>query len=113
MKLFRRPPAPSFRGSEAIRSPNDLSDVDDTSFRGETVSGCVEHSSDALGAISASVPCGKLEVEGYFGIGVSILGLMTQDRSWFVPFHCIRSTTDFSSAQCNLSRSIRTNDDDQ
>ena len=65
VKLFRRPKYPSPRGWSlgAMTHPED----------GTTLShgGRVEHSRDALGAISASVPSGKVAVDGYFGIGVS------------------------------------------
>jgi hypothetical protein len=65
VKLFRRPKSPTYRGSGVGGEGFD----DDRSFRGGMP--CVEHLFDALGALSASVPCGKVAVDGYFGIGVS------------------------------------------
>jgi hypothetical protein len=67
VKLFRRPKVPTIRGSGVAGEGVG----DDRPFEGGLR--CVEYSSDALGAMSASVPCGKVAVDGYFGIGVSYL----------------------------------------
>ena len=55
IKLFRRPRISRQQLREAT-----VDSIDDI----------VEHSSDALMAISKSVPGGKLEIDGYFGIGI-------------------------------------------
>ncbi|KAL9186307.1 hypothetical protein ACHAXT_005545 [Thalassiosira profunda] len=66
IKLFRRPKAAS--RIDAIQSLDQvLLDTEATSSENDTI----EHSSDALHAISASVPGGKLSLSnGYFGIGI-------------------------------------------
>ena len=73
IKLFRRPKMPTrgivdYSHLELMKdgSNNDPSltkDVNELTY--------AEYSNDALHAISASVPCGKLPMDGYFGIGVS------------------------------------------
>jgi hypothetical protein len=65
VKLFRRPKCPS---SSRGGSLDAIAHADDGMIRSQ---GRVEHSHDALGAISASVPSGRVAVDGYFGIGVS------------------------------------------
>ncbi len=70
IKLFRRPKMPSrgvlpsnFDWKDTIEISNAAPDENELTP--------TEYSNDALHAISASVPCGKLSNDGYFGIGVS------------------------------------------
>ena len=64
LKLFRRPKVP----------PTTIETLDINKLcleRDETnANNAIEHSSDALMAISAAVPGGKQEINGYFGIGI-------------------------------------------
>jgi tRNA(Leu) C34 or U34 (ribose-2'-O)-methylase TrmL len=64
IKLFRRPKVPPQELREA--TVDYIDDMDKLTIDQEIV----EHSSDALMAISKSVPGGKLEIDGYFGIGI-------------------------------------------
>ena len=69
IKLFRRPRMPT-RG--VVDNSNlELKLLKDVSNNDLSLTTCAEYSNDALHAISASVPCGKLPMNGYFGIGVS------------------------------------------
>jgi len=77
IKLFRRPKPPSLSDSiqsleqvldSVALSQNDANEKDESL---STAPSIVEHSSDALHAISSSVPGGKLSLsKGYFGIGI-------------------------------------------
>ncbi|KAL7435429.1 hypothetical protein ACHAXH_005439 [Discostella pseudostelligera] len=69
IKLFRRPKMPSrgvlpsnFDWKDTIEISNAAPDENELTP--------TEYSNDALHAISASVPCGKLSNDGYFGIGI-------------------------------------------
>ena len=69
IKLFRRPRMPT-RG--VVDNSNlELKLLKDVSNNDPSLTTCAEYSNDALHSISASVPCGKLPMNGYFGIGVS------------------------------------------
>ena len=68
IKLFRRPKTPS--KADSIQSLDDVIDAAATQSENEQMVAPVEHSSDALHAISASIPGGKLPIDGYFGIGI-------------------------------------------
>jgi hypothetical protein len=74
IKLFRRPKMPKRCAlvDSNVALSNDIlnasltkDEVDDDEITP------AEYSNDALQAMSASVPCGKLSIDGYFGIGVS------------------------------------------
>jgi tRNA(Leu) C34 or U34 (ribose-2'-O)-methylase TrmL len=64
IKLFRRPKMPELR--ETIETIDSL-DIDKIVSDQESA---IEHTSDALMAISSAVPGGKLAIDGYFGIGI-------------------------------------------
>ena len=68
IKLFRRPKAPS--PTDSVQSLDDVLDsLTTTTAQNEQSTAQIEHSSDALQSISASVPGGKIScVNGYFGI---------------------------------------------
>lgn len=73
IKLFRRPKMPT-RGIvdySHLELMKDVSNNDPSLTKDVNELTCAEYSNDALHAISASVPCGKLPMDGYFGIGVS------------------------------------------
>ncbi|KAL7551505.1 hypothetical protein ACHAWF_014698 [Thalassiosira exigua] len=68
IKLFRRPKAPP--RTDSIQSLGDAVDAANASETGQPLV-ATEHSSDALHAISAAVPGGKISLNsGYFGIGI-------------------------------------------
>lgn len=76
IKLFRRPKTPS-RDTTSIQSLRDVIDSeatvddDDTILQQQSATQqTIEHSSDALLAISSAVPGGKLPLHGFFGIGI-------------------------------------------
>mmetsp|Transcript_9087 Transcript_9087/g.21103 ORF Transcript_9087/g.21103 Transcript_9087/m.21103 type:complete len:331 (+) Transcript_9087:135-1127(+) len=60
VKLVRRPRMESRPGARVDDKP-----IDDGQIRAE-----LEHCSEALHAISSAVPCGRLPLNGFFGIGV-------------------------------------------
>ena len=81
IKLFHRPKAPT--PTDLVQSMDDLAIIDDESSNEHNVQHnnnneqssllpvVIEHSSDALHAISSSVPGGKLpNPKGFFGIGI-------------------------------------------
>ncbi len=69
IKLFRRPRMPE-ELRETIETIDSL-DIDKIALDcQESATDTIEHSSDALMAISAAVPGGKLAIDGYFGIGI-------------------------------------------
>lgn len=70
IKLFRRPKMPSRGVDSNLHSWKDAIEFSNAAPDGNGIT-ATEYSNDALHAISASVPCGKLSNEGYFGIGVS------------------------------------------
>ena len=69
IKLFRRPKMPQLRQTIDSIDFDKLMLLDQESSHEEPIA--VEHPSDALMALSAAVPGGKLAIdEGYFGIGI-------------------------------------------
>ena len=63
IKLYRRPKVPELKEIDSL-------DVDYLVLDQESAHDAIEHSSDALMAISAAVPGGKQKIDGYFGIGI-------------------------------------------
>ena len=67
IKLFRRPRVPELR--ETVETIDSL-DIDKLLNVNDTNSDTKEYSSDALMAIDAAVPGGKMDIDGFFGIGI-------------------------------------------
>ena len=67
IKLYRRPKVPELKETEETI---DSLDVSKLSLDQKSANNAIEHSSDALMAISAAVPGGKQKIDGYFGIGI-------------------------------------------
>ncbi len=68
IKLFRRPKVPELR--ETVDTIDSLQIEKLSLNEEECTNDAIEHTSDALMAISAAVPGGKIPIDGYFGIGI-------------------------------------------
>eukprot|EP00986_Skeletonema_menzelii_P002397 scaffold648_cov131-Skeletonema_menzelii.AAC.2 len=66
IKLFRRPKVPELRETVDTIDSLDIVKLLDEDNTNHTK----EHSSDALMAIDAAIPGGKVAIDGYFGIGI-------------------------------------------
>ena len=77
IKLFRRPKVPAKlkkTNSLDIDKMSEQESANDTKYKisleQESANDTIEHSSDALMAMSSAVPGGKIAIDGYFGIGI-------------------------------------------